>query len=351
MTAERAGSPTLGMLLLLALLHFPACGSEGHSAVAPVVGTQLDSGRGSGGSVDAAAPDSSTGQAGSSDIQMIQITVKDFVFDARVAGPESGEVIILLHGFPETGYEWRHQLRALAKHGYRAIAPDQRGYSPGARPPNVADYGVLLLAEDVIGMADSLRVDRFHLVGHDWGGGVGWAVAGLHPDRVLTYTAVSTPHPDAFEEKLADPTSCQYGDSAYFDTFQSPDATNAFLANDAGGLRSAYAWQSPEDVAVYLTTLGNRPAMDAALDWYRANIKDRLFTTPTLGKVTAPTRLVFGEFDSYFCLDTAKASADFVSGPYRFIEVPGVDHWVPETSPEDVTNAILDVIRAARDGG
>lgn len=281
---------------------------------------------------------------------MIQIPVGDFVFDARVAGPENGEVVILLHGFPETSYEWRHQLPALARAGYRAIAPDQRGYSPGARPPNVADYAVLLLVQDVMGMADALHVDHFHLVGHDWGGGVGWAAARLHADRVLTYTAVSTPHPDALSEKLADPTSCQYGDSAYFDTFASPDATTLFLANDAAVLKATYAGATPEDVAVYVAALGNQPAMNAALDWYRANIKNRNFTNPPLGKVTIPSRLVFGDADPYFCLDTAQATADFVSGPYRLVELPGVNHWVPENSPSEVTQAILDVIRS-RDGG
>jgi len=302
-------------------------------------------------------PDASLGDAGSSDIRMTQIHVKDFVFDARVAGPESGEVVFLLHGFPETGYEWRHQLSSLAKAGYRAIAPDQRGYSPGARPPNVADYGVLLLAQDVIGMADALGVDRFHLVGHDWGGGLGWALAKLYATRVITYTAVSTPHPDALKEKLSDATSCQHTDSAYFDTFTSPSATELLLGNDAAVLEGAYATAYPgetaEDTAVYLMALDNQPAMDAALNWYRANIKDRNFTTPALGDVTIPTRLVFGDADAYFCLDTAQATSTFVTGPYQFIDLPGVSHWVPGEAPDAVTQAILDVIHAASstDGG
>ena len=123
----------------------------------------------------AASPDS---RAATGEVTLTQISVGDFTFDVRVAGPEDGEVVILLHGFPQTSYEWRHQLAALGEAGYRAVAPDQRGYSPGARPPNVEDYAATLLAEDVIGLADAIDADRFHIVGHDWGAAVqpsrGW---------------------------------------------------------------------------------------------------------------------------------------------------------------------------------
>jgi len=151
---------------------------------------------------------------------------------------------------------------------------------------------------------------------------------------------VSTPHPDALEEKLADPSSCQHQDSAYFDTFVAPDAASLLLAADAGLLRGAYAGLPPADVDVYLKTLGSEAAMAAALDWYRANIQDRKFTTPALGKVDA---------DAHFCLDTAEASRDFMSGPYRFVRLPGVSHWVPEAAPDALTDAILAIAR--QDGG
>ena len=105
-------------------------------------------------------------------IALTQVAVGDFTFDVRMAGPDDGEVVILLHGFPQTSYEWRHQLGALAEAGYRAVAPDQRGYSHGARPPDVEDYTVSLLVGDVLGLADAIGAERFHVVGHDWGAAV-----------------------------------------------------------------------------------------------------------------------------------------------------------------------------------
>src|SRR3954465_4099056 len=100
------------------------------------------------------------------------------VFDARVAGPIDGPGVVLLHGFPETSESWNHQMPALAAAGYRVIAPDQRGYSPRARPAGADAYRTERLVADVVALADAARLDRFHLVGHDWGGAIAWQVAG-----------------------------------------------------------------------------------------------------------------------------------------------------------------------------
>ena len=127
----------------------------------------------------------------------------ELVFDVLVAGPDDGPAVILLHGFPETAQSWVHQTPVLAAAGYRVIAPDQRGYSPDARPTEVTAYRTDRLVADVVGLADALGVDRFHLVGHDWGGAVAWQVAGRHPDRLLTLTVLSTPHPAAFVPRVA----------------------------------------------------------------------------------------------------------------------------------------------------
>ncbi len=125
----------------------------------------------------------------------LELDVGQLVFDARVVGPPDGDVVLLLHGFPQTSWEWRHQLEALGAAGYRAVAADQRGYSPRARPREIAAYHPERLVEDVLGMADALGVDRLHLVGHDFGGLVAWHVAARHPDRLATLTVVTTPHP------------------------------------------------------------------------------------------------------------------------------------------------------------
>src|SRR5205814_2580741 len=129
------------------------------------------------------------------EFERLEIPVGEFVFDARAAGPADGELVLLLHGFPETSWEWRSQLRALGDAGYRAVAPDQRGYSPRARPDGVEHYHPLHMVSDTLAMADWLGGHRFHLVGHDWVAAVAWALVGLHPEHPRTLTLVSGSHP------------------------------------------------------------------------------------------------------------------------------------------------------------
>ena len=132
------------------------------------------------------------------------VAVGDLTFDVRTLGPGDGEPVVLLHGFPETSLSWTAVAPVLADAGFRVIAPDQRGYSPDARPSAVADYAMEHLVDDVLGLADALDLDTFHLVGHDWGAAVAWAVAAYHGDRLRTLTAVSVPHLAAFNAALRD---------------------------------------------------------------------------------------------------------------------------------------------------
>jgi pimeloyl-ACP methyl ester carboxylesterase len=284
------------------------------------------------------------------DVPVTQVAVGELTFNVRMAGPESGEVVVLLHGFPETSYEWRNQIEALSASGYRVIAPDQRGYSPGARPTTTDAYAVLTLASDVTGLMDALHVDHFHLVGHDWGAGVGWAVAIVNPTRVLTFTSISVPHPAALNTVLADPTSCQHSASAYFDTFVMPNSEDALLQNDFAGLRAMYAGLDPDAVREYLGVLDTKPALSAALDWYRANIQNRQFITAAPLHVAVPTQLIMGADDPYFCRDGADLTAQYVDGPYRLDVIDGVGHWVPELASDRATSLVLAQL-AGKDGG
>ena len=131
-------------------------------------------------------------------IERFDLTVGPLTFQARQAGPPDGRLVLLLHGAPQTSACWNHQLPALAAAGHRAVAFTQRGYSPGARFDDVEAYTLDKLVGDVLDVADTLGFDRFDVVGHDFGGGIAWAVAGHHPDRVSTLTVASTPHPAAF---------------------------------------------------------------------------------------------------------------------------------------------------------
>ena len=271
-----------------------------------------------------------------------QIEVGDFTFDARMAGPDDGEVVLLLHGFPQTSHEWRHQLRGLGEAGYRAVAPDQRGYSPGARPEAIEDYEIPRLVEDIVGIADAVGADRFHLVGHDWGAIVAWAVAVAAPDRVITVNPISVPHLDAFARVLRDPASCQPGASAYFDIFVQPDSEDAFLAEDSAGLRAIYARVDPAAVDEYVRVLGSKAALGSALNWYRANIADRVPMGPALGNVQVPTMFTWSDGDTALCVDGARLTEEYVDGPYRFEILEGVSHWIPDLAPEELTVLLLD---------
>ena len=275
-------------------------------------------------------------------ISTTQVAVGGFTFDVRMAGPDDGEVVILLHGFPQTSYEWRHQLRALGEAGFRAVAPDQRGYSSGARPPDVDDYALPLLVQDVIGLADAIGAERFHIVGHDWGAAVAWAVAVAARDRVITANPVSVPHPDAFAAVLNDPTSCQVAASAYFDLFVQPNSEDAFLANDHALLRGVYAGIDDEAIAEYVRVLGSKAALGAGLNWYRANIGNRTLQGPPVGAVEVPTMFTWSDGDTALCIDGAVLTEQYVSGPYRFEVLEGVTHWIPDLAPDAMSSLLVE---------
>ena len=268
---------------------------------------------------------------------MFELAVGGLVFDARAAGPADGELVLLLHGFPQTSLAWREQLEALGDAGYRAVAPDQRGYSPGARPVDVGEYRAERLVGDVLGFADALGAPTFHLVGHDWGGAVAWQVAGRHPERLRTLTSVSTPHPAAFRRSIEG--GEQRERSGYMLFFRTADAEPFFLDNDAAVLRSLYSASAlPEDAAAeYIRVLTEPGALTGALNWYRAA---DIGLVEGLGPITTPTLYVWSTNDPALGPDAAEATAGHVDGPYRFEVLDGVSHWIPEEAP-DALNALL----------
>ena len=290
--------------------------------------------------------ESSTFNTAVDDVAVTQVDVNDFTYNVRISGPVDGEVVILLHGFPQTSYEWRHQLRALGEAGFRVVAPDQRGYSPGARPPRVEDYKVTHLVEDVIGLADAMGADRFHIVGHDWGAIVAWAVAIVARERVITANPISVPHPDAFAKVLNDPTSCQVEASAYFDLFVQPDSEDGFLVNDNAVLRAIFQDIDSQVISEYVRVLGSKSALGAALNWYRANIHNRSSEMPAVGTVQVPTMFVWSDGDAALCIDGAVLTEQYVEGPYRFEIIEGVSHWIPDLAPDALTSLLLDHITA-----
>ncbi len=265
----------------------------------------------------------------------------ELTFDVTVAGPDDGPVVILLHGFPQTSWCWRRQLPVLADAGFRVLAPDQRGYSPGARPEGAAAYHSELLCADVLGLADGVGADTFHVVGHDWGASIAWQLAGRHGERLRSLTALSVPHPLAFAAARASAATDQQQRSSYFPMFAAEGSEEGMLANDAAGLRLIYLGSglSEEESAPYLEALGTPAALRAALNWYRAAGAHLI---RGLGPITAPTLHVWSTEDPALGRDGAEATADHVEGPYRFEVLDGVDHWIPEHGPQSFDRLLVE---------
>ena len=273
-------------------------------------------------------------------MERIEIAVGGLVFDALADGPADGDLVLALHGFPESAAEWTHVLARLGAAGYRGVAPNQRGYATGARPHGVDEYHIDHLVADVAGIADALGADTFHLVGHDWGALVAWAFADRFPERLRTLSIVSVPHPRPFAAaRAADPD--QRARSGYIQGFkEDPAAADAFLADEAALLRAALADAGPEIAAEHIRVLSEPGAMDAALSYYRAWGDD----LDSVGPISVPTLFVWSTDDVALGRVAAEQTADWVAGPYRFEVIDGVSHWIPEVVPDVLADLVLEQI-------
>jgi pimeloyl-ACP methyl ester carboxylesterase len=278
-------------------------------------------------------------------IEIREITARGLTFRCRVAG-NRGEPVILLHGFPETSHMWARLMERLENEGYRCLAPDQRGYSPGARPEGAEHYRYIDHASDVIALADGMGFERFHLVGHDWGALCGWAVVSRWPERVQTWSALAVPHARAFGEAIRnDPDQIQR--SQYVQWFQQPGvAEEALGANDCERLRGIWSASPPEEVEEYLSVFRQPGALTGALNWYRGshgidpNDPDIAF-----GPVETPTLTIWGNQDTAIGRESVVQAARLQTGPYRFVELD-CDHWIIQRKPAEVEALVLAQLRA-----
>lgn len=256
------------------------------------------------------------------DTQQRTVQVGDLVFDVSVGGPDGGPWVLLLHGFPVNRTCYDDVVGRLHESGLRTIVPNQRGYSPGARPDAVGDYRIDHLVADAIGILDALGVHYSLVVGHDWGGLVAWHLAAAHPDRFTGLVAASTGHPSAARDALHD--SDQRERSAYIKDFIAEGAEEKLLARDGVLLRRAGV------TADELRPLIEPGAMTAALNWYRANFTGDIVKTMSCSPVEIPTTMVWGDSDAALGRAQAEQSGRYVYSDFRFCELAGVDHWIPQ---------------------
>ncbi|MGC4932617.1 alpha/beta fold hydrolase [Gordonia sp. DT30] len=258
--------------------------------------------------------------------------VGDLTFDVTVGGPDNGPWVLLLHGFPVNGSCYDAVVPRLHEAGLRTIVPNQRGYSPGARPANVEDYRIDHLVADAIGILDGLGVHYALLVGHDWGGLVAWRLAAEHPDRFTGFVAVSTGHPSATRDSLD--SSDQRERSSYIKDFIAEGAEEKLLARDGVLLRRAGV--SAEELA----PLKQPGALTAGLNWYRANLTGDIATTMACGPVEIPTTMVWSDGDSALGREQAERSGRYAYSDFRFCELSGIDHWVPQKAAAALASEI-----------
>jgi pimeloyl-ACP methyl ester carboxylesterase len=264
-------------------------------------------------------------------------------FDVSCTGPEDGEPVLLLHGFPQGADTWAGVAAVLAGQGYRAIAPDQRGYSVGARPTAVGGYRMPELVADALAVADALVEPGapVHVVGHDLGALVAWSLAARHPERVRTLTAVSVPPPAAYRRAVV--SSRQALASWYVLAFAVPGLAERVLAPRRcaplalllrrTGQRAAPA----ERDAARLAEPG---ALHAALNWYRGMLAGSGDAPEP--PVRVPAQLVWSSGDGPVTRAAAELASRYVAGPFRYVELCGLSHWIPDEAPEALAELVLE---------
>ena len=254
-------------------------------------------------------------------------------------GAEDATAVLFLHGFPDRGSMWHNQIEAVTNAGYRAIAPDLRGFGDSDAPESVDDYGLFNLMSDVTGVLDALGVDKAHVVGHDWGAALAWITATFSADRVLSLTAVSVGHPNAFATAGVE----QKQRSWYMLAFQHVGlAENMVMHDDFAFFQH---WGEGGEEKQWAADLSRPGRMTSALNIYRANVPpESLLSTERLDLPPVPVRTmgVWSSKDEALTEAQMKNSADHVSGGFRYERIDGISHWIPTAAPDQLNALLLD---------
>ena len=266
------------------------------------------------------------------------VKVDNFTFNCRVDGLDNeGDAIILLHGFPETSRMWHELILVLKDRKFKVLAPDQRGYSPDARPSRISDYSIDKLSKDIINIADAFQFSKFHLIGHDWGSAVGWYTVSINTDRILSWTALSVPHLDAFFESINTDKE-QQRKSQYMSFFKKPILPELyFKIFGYKYLKDIWRKSSTIEIKKYLEVFKQRGALKSSLNWYRANINN---SNKMIGNIITPTLILYGMKDMAIGEKSVDESEKYLIGDYK-IEKLNSGHWLIQESFENISNSIL----------
>jgi pimeloyl-ACP methyl ester carboxylesterase len=252
-----------------------------------------------------------------------------------------GMPVLLLHGFPDSSALWRKQVPALVDAGFRTVAPDLRGFGESDRPEKPEDYAIRRSFVDMIMLLDELEIERAHVVGHDFGAGLAWALAALAPERVDRLVVLSVGHPNMFRE----PSLEQRQKSWYMLFFQFDGLAERLLMRDDWKLFRDWT-RDAHDRDRYLADLSRPGALVAGLNWYRANSSPfrELEQRPPFPSVAAPTLGLWSSGDAYLLEEGMAGSGDYVTGPWRYERIEGASHWMQLDAPERVNELLLEFL-------
>jgi pimeloyl-ACP methyl ester carboxylesterase len=274
--------------------------------------------------------DMSTGEGRIVEVSGIALHVEDH---------GNGAPVLLLHGWPDSAYVWRNQIPFLTGQGFRAIAPDMRGFGRSSRPVEVSDYALTKSVSDVTGLLDALGLESAHLVGHDWGAAVAWSMAMSHPERVQRLVVVSVGHPSA-------PWSLRQNEMAWYQLFfQFEGIAEATISFDD------WAWlrrflRGAGDQERYEQDLLRPGALTASLNWYRANLAPKMpGPAPVFPPVTVPTLGIWSTNDHYLDGERMEKSGAYVKAPWRYEVLEGASHWIPLDAPDRLNALLFDWLR------
>jgi pimeloyl-ACP methyl ester carboxylesterase len=266
------------------------------------------------------------------------------------AGPADGELVILLHGFPEFWRGWRNQIAGLAAAGFRVVVPDQRGYGSSGKPAGISSYDLDVLAEDVAALARHLGHERFAVVGHDWGASVAWWLATRHPERLSRLVVLNAPHPSVWREAM-DGNWRQWLKSLYVRILRLPRLPEAMVrARNFKALADALAPAGlpAEELARYRAAWAEPGALTGMINWYRAFLAKRLPPAASLD-IAVPTLVIWGDRDPFALPALAETSAALCRDA-RVVHIPEATHWVHHEQAERVGALLLDFLGASKGG-
>ena len=263
---------------------------------------------------------------------------ENLTFTCRVGGMKnSGDTVILLHGFPETSRMWYQLIKVLSSNNYRVVAPDQRGYSKGARPLKISDYKINKLTQDIVNLADAFKANRFHLIGHDWGAAVGWVLSSMCKDKIITYSALSVPHLDAFSDAISN-NKIQKKKSYYIKLFRIKFLPELyFKILNYYNLKTIWRSSNKKEIKSYLSVFSQKNALTATLNWYRAT---NLKSTRKIGNIFVPVLMIFGKRDIAIGEKAVDETINYIKASYTVKKINS-SHWLVQDSFDLVSSNIL----------